>query len=152
MTTTDRPLFRRTARPDMTATDDWPPPHKRRVWPWALAALGLVLIGSAGWYVLHLVTEARIAHREAGRVGELHEKLATRGQPLTDDEFAELLSLCDTADPEARFVALITATAYASRYRPDLKARAIPVAQRLTDDRDAEVRRRAGKALASLTK
>lgn len=136
----------------MTDTDEGPPPRKRRGWPWVVAALGLVLIGSAGWYAVSLMTEARAARVQAGRVGELHEKLATRGQPLTDDEFAELLSLCDTADPEARFVALMTATAYANRYRPELKARVIPVAQRLTDDRDAEVRRRASKALASLTK
>lgn len=136
----------------MTGTDDGPPPRERRTWPWVVAALGLILIGSAGWYGLRLVTEARISREQAGRVGELHEKLAARGQPLTDDEFDELLALCDTADPEARFVALLTATAFANRYRPDLTARVVPVARRLTGDRDAEVRKRATKALASVTK
>lgn len=135
----------------MDTPDAGPARPRRRAWPWVLAATGLAVI-AAGGYGVRLWDRARTALADAGRVGELHAKLAVRAQPLTDDEFEEALSLCGTADPEARFVALLTATAHAQRHRPDLKVRVIPVAERLTGDPEPDVRQRAAKALASLTK
>lgn len=123
-----------------------------KLWLGLLIAVTLVVLGVVGWIAIDAGNKSRNAAREAARVGELHEKLATKAIPLTDEEFDELLALCDTADPEARFVALMTATAQATRHRPEWKSRVLPVADRLAEDPDPTVRRKAERCQASLRK
>ena len=127
----------REPRPDAT------PPATRRTFLLVAIAAVLVLIAGAGWYGVTRWQAAQTAKRETWRAGELHEKIAVKAQPLTDAEFDETLDLTAAADPEARFVALLTATAYAKRHRPDLADRVRPVADRLANDSEPAVRQKA---------
>ena len=111
-----------------------------------------VVLGAlvAGWYGLRQREAARAAARDANAAGELHNKLAVGNQPLSDDEFETALALCNAADAETRFTALLAATADAIRHHPERKARVVPVAARLVEDREMVVREKAIKALAGL--
>jgi len=116
------------------------------------AAVGLVVaaLASAGWYGWQRWSAAKTAENDARAAGELHHKLAVTNQPLTDDEFAAALALCDAADPETRFTALLAATADTVRYHPERKAQVVPVAARLMADRERVVREKALRCLGSL--
>jgi hypothetical protein len=119
------------------------------VW-FAVAAAAIAALAVAGWYVFDRWQAARAAARDARVAGDLHYKLAVANQPLSDDEFGAALSLCDAADAETRFTALLAATADAIRHHPERKARVIPVAARLVGAPEPAVRAKAIKALAGL--
>jgi hypothetical protein len=133
----------------VNASDERPSAGSRRLMI-GFAVAGVVIFGLVGGYAHVLWDASRTAKNEAGRVGELHEKLAVKAQPLTDAAFDEVLALCHTTDPEARFVALMSTTAHVQRHRPDLKSRVVPVADRLANDADPTVRQKASQCQLSL--
>ena len=97
----------------MEANDDRPTAAEtRRVLLW-VAAVATLFLGLAGWYAYQLWETRQGEFRDARTAGELHAKMAQGKGPLTAEEFDTALSLCDAADAETRFTALLAATAHA---------------------------------------